>query len=103
MEKRAEASVKALESLAARPFFLFSMFSVFSRKWMVTTLGTINRHVNIIYYIYIYIILSFRFFLSQIFLLKTENGENIENLFVGLFFLLIFVTLLGVLNLPGLG
>jgi hypothetical protein len=35
--------------------------------------------------------------------LKTENGENIENLFVGLFFLLIFVTLLGVLNLPGLG
>ena len=69
---------------------------------MVTTLGTINKYVNIIYYI-LYIILSFPFFLSQIFLLKTENGENIENLFVGLFFLLIFVTLLGVLNLPGLG
>ena len=102
MEKRAEASVQALESLAARPFFLFSMFSVFSRKWIVTTLGTINKHVNIFYYI-LYIILSFPFFLSQIFLLKTENDENIENLFVGLFFLLIFVTLLGVLNLPGLG
>ena len=103
MEKRAEASVQALGSLAARPFFLFSMFSVFSRK-MDGNYPWNNKEVckYILLYI-IYIILSFPFFLSQIFLLKTENGENIENLFVGLFFLLIFVTLLGVLNLPGLG
>jgi hypothetical protein len=32
VEKRAEASSQALGSLAARPFFPFSMFSVFSRK-----------------------------------------------------------------------
>jgi hypothetical protein len=37
------------------------------------------------------------------FFLKTENGENIGNLFAYLVFLFIFVTLLGVLNLPGLG
>jgi hypothetical protein len=51
VEKRAEASAQALGSLAARPFFLFSVFSVFSRKMDGNYPWNNNKYVNIIYYI----------------------------------------------------